>query len=392
MRRRKKPAVVTGLDLLLDKKLLSVKNKSLALLVNHTSLTSGYCYSWDALQEKGASVVKIFTPEHGLFGTEQDQAPVTAQPVTDIPLVSLYGDDYTSLFPRDEDLEGIDAVIFDIQDVGSRYYTYLNTLIYVMKELHGKNIEVIVLDRPNPLGGVTVEGPLLRKGFESFVGLLPVPVRHGLTAGETALLARDIFSLDVPLTVVAMEGWRREMYFEDTKLPWVLPSPNMPCPETALVYPGMCLFEGTNISEGRGTTTPFELFGAPWINPAALVSSPQMHDLKGFRLRPHFFRPVFNKYGGSLCAGAFIHVTERDRFRPFLFGLRLAAAAHELWEEFRFTDNVYEFNDIHPAFDLLTGGSELRELITSRREITEETWRAENENYLKERKPYLLYP
>ncbi len=382
--------VASGLDSLVEKPEL-LKGKRLALLVNHTAVTSRFEYSWDVLRKSGAEIVKIFTPEHGLFGTEQDQDPVHEQRGSDIPLVSLYGNNFNSLLPDPDDFNDIDTIVYDIQDVGSRYYTYLNTMIYAMERLHGTGIELMVLDRPNPINGIDTEGPLLQSGFESFVGVLPVPVRHGMTAGETALFARDYFSYDVKVIVVPMKGWRREMFFEDTGLPWILPSPNMPLPETALVYPGMCLLEGTSLSEGRGSTAPFQLFGAPFIDPAEMIDSLKQCAMKGFFLREHYFRPTFNKYGGSLCAGAFIHVTDRNLFRPFLFGIQLVATLKRLYEEVTFSDEVYEFNDRHPAFDLLTGSDTIRKLIEAGEEVSGDMWRPENEKFLKERKPYLLY-
>ncbi|MCG8375660.1 MAG: DUF1343 domain-containing protein, partial [Chlorobiales bacterium] len=247
--------VQNGLDILLQDT-NRLKNRSIALIANQTSVTLDLNYSWFALQKKGIALKKIFSPEHGLFSTEQDQVAVTGQPDIGCDIISLYGHSADSLLPDQSFLQDIDLVIFDIQDIGSRYYTYINTLALFMEAVDGLDIDILVLDRPNPLGGKTVEGPLPDPAYRSFVGVLPVPPRHGMTAGEAARLYLDHRKLDVNLHVVAMEGWQRTMHFPQTGLQWVVPSPNMPTWETALVYPGMCLFEGLNVSEGRGTTTP----------------------------------------------------------------------------------------------------------------------------------------
>jgi uncharacterized protein YbbC (DUF1343 family) len=340
-----------------------IKNRNVGLIANHTSVTNGLLYSWDALREQGVSIKKLFSPEHGLFGTEQDQVPVPARIGFPFEVVSLYGGTYNTLAPLEEHLAGIDCVLFDIQDIGTRYYTYMNTMAIFMKALHGKDIEFIVLDRPNPLGGLEVEGPVLKKGYESFVGILPVPVRHGLTPGELARLAVDYFKLDVNLRVMEMTGWNRGMLFEDTGLTWIPPSPNMPTLKTAMVYPGICLFEGTNASEGRGTTTPFEVIGAPGVEPYHLAE--KLHELRlpGVRFRPAFFKPMFNKYGGDTIGVVYIHIADKNLFRPFLTGVAMISILHSIMPGFDFLTGIYEFNTVHPAFDLLTGSSAIREMI-----------------------------
>jgi uncharacterized protein YbbC (DUF1343 family) len=352
----------TGLERLLAKP-DAVKGRRVGLIANHTSVAGGCRYSWDLLREAGVDVRIIFSPEHGLFGTEQDQVRSAPSDGVPFPVASLYGESADSLAPLDEHLAEIDCVLFDIQDIGARYYTYLNTMVLFLRAVSGKGIEMIVLDRPNPLNGNTVEGPVLKKGYESFVGLLPVAVRHGLTAGEMARLAADYLSLDVSLTVIEMSGWTRDLYYDETGLAWVPPSPNMPTPATALVYPGACLFEGTSVSEGRGTTTPFELSGAPGVRPYGLAGRLNALDLPGVLFRPVYFRPTFNKHGGREIGGVFLHVTDRDMFRPFLTGVAMVVAYHELFEGFSFLTGAYEFNTTHPAFDLLAGSSAVREAI-----------------------------
>ncbi len=352
----------TGLDRLLARP-DTLRNRRLGLIANHTSVNCALRYSWDLLSGEGVKIKKIFSPEHGLFGTEQDQVPVSGRIDFPFDIISLYGETGDSLAPVRTHLDGLDCVLFDIQDIGTRYYTYVNTMVLFLKELHSHDIEFMVLDRPNPLGGCAVEGPVLKKGFESFVGLLPVPVRHGLTAGELARLAVDYFKLDVNLRVIEMTGWSRDMFYDDTGLPWVPPSPNMPTLATAFVYPGMCLLEGTGASEGRGTTTPFEVIGAQGIRPRELADRLNESGLPGVYFRPVYFKPTFNKFCGETIGGVYIHVTDRELFRPFRAGIALVCALRDMMAGFEFLSGVYEFNDLHPAFDLLTGGSVIREMI-----------------------------
>ena len=356
-------------------------------------MTSGLAYSWDELLKKGLRPVRIFSPEHGLFGVEQDQAPVVSGNLNGIPLTSLYGSSFGSLSPDPKLLSEIDCVIFDIQDVGSRYYTYAATLVLFMRAISGSGIELIVLDRPNPIGGTLAEGPLLEKGYESFVGLLSVPVRHALTVGEIALFAKDYFHVDVNLKVINMEGWRRGMYFDETGLPWVPPSPNMPSVDSALAYPGMCLLEGTNISEGRGTTNPFLIFGAPFADPYRLLANPALRGIKGASLVPFFFKPVFNKHQGDLCGGFFLHIRERAIYEPFKTGVAIVKAFFEECPGFEFLHDVYEFNSVHPAFDLLCGSSKIRDMILNGSSLDDisETWKYECEKTTDELKPFYLY-
>ncbi len=355
--------VNNGLDILLANP-ARLTGRRVGLIANQTSVSAQLDYSWTLLQHAGVKLKRIFSPEHGLFAVEQDQIAVTHQPDTGCEIVSLYGHNEQSLKPVRELLDGLDLVLFDIQDVGSRYYTYVNTLALFMKASAGLDIEIMVLDRPNPLGGELIEGPLLNPAFHSFVGVMPVPVRHGLTAGEIAHFWRDYKKLDLNLSVVAMEGWRRRMLFPETGLPWVPPSPNMPTVEVAEVYPGMCLFEGLNVSEGRGTTTPFLLSGAPFVDPEALACRLDSMPLEGVVFRPTWFRPTFHKYAGEAVGAIFLHVTDHNLFRPFATGVAMTCALRELYgEQLAFLDGLYEFRDDIPAFDLLAGSSEIRSMI-----------------------------
>lgn len=355
--------VFNGLDLLLQDP-APLRNRRIGLIANQTSVSRELRYSWHLFEQKGIRLTRIFSPEHGLFSTEQDQIAVDGQPEGACEIVSLYGSSADTLLPDRKHLEGLDLVLFDIQDIGSRYYTYVNTLALFMEAVQGLDIEIMVLDRPNPLGGTRVEGPLLDPAFHSFVGVMPVPVRHGLTAGEIAHFYRDYKKLDVNLSVIPMQGWKRSMLFPETGLPWVPPSPNMPSFPVAEVYPGMCLFEGLNVSEGRGTTLPFLMSGAPFIEPYGLAERLEQMDLEGVVFRPMWYRPTFHKYHGEVIGGVYLHVTDHERFRPFATGIAMTHAIREFWpEQLRFLDGVYEFNDTIPAFDLLAGSSTIRESI-----------------------------
>ncbi len=355
--------VLNGLDRLLQDP-APCMNRRIGLIANQTSVSTGIGYSWNLLERQGIRLTRIFSPEHGLFSTEQDQIAVESQPGTGCEIVSLYGSSEQSLLPDRSQLEGLDLVLFDIQDIGSRYYTYVNTLALFMEAAQGLDIEVMVLDRPNPLGGEMIEGPLLDPACHSFVGVMPVPVRHGLTAGEIAHFYRDYKKLDINLSVVPMQGWSRSMLFPETGLPWVPPSPNMPSFAVAEVYPGMCLFEGLNVSEGRGTTTPFLTSGAPFIDPFELAACLESMPLDGVVFRPTWFRPTFHKYRDEVVGGIYLHVTDHARFRPFATGVAMTCAIRELYpDRMRFLDGVYEFNDAIPAFDLLAGSSAIRTMI-----------------------------
>lgn len=357
--------VATGLDILL-RDTDRFHNRNIGLIVNQTSVTPELKYSWNLLKEKGLHLQRIFSPEHGLFATEQDQIAVAYQPELGCELVSLYGDSAESLLPDKSLLDDLDLILFDIQDVGSRYYTYVNTLALFMEAVSGRDIEIMVLDRPNPLGGTIVEGPMLEPAFRSFVGIFPVPVRHGMTAGELAHLYRDLKKLDVNLSVIAMEGWNRSMLFPETGLPWIPPSPNMPTFTTAEVYPGMCLFEGLNVSEGRGTTTPFQLSGAPFIKPDELAGRLKGYGIEGVLFRPVWFKPTFHKFSGKVIGGIWLQVTDHTRFRSFATGVAMTAAIQELYPgQLQFLSGVYEFNDTIPAFDLLAGSSQIRKSIVN---------------------------
>lgn len=341
-------------------------------------------------------LVRLFAPEHGLWGHEQDMESVAAtrDPVSGLDVISLYGSAATSLRPRLEHLADLDAVIVDLQDVGTRYYTYIYTLSFVMETAAEAGIPVVVLDRPNPLGGDRVEGPILDPSLASFVGRYPLPVRHGMTIGELAGLFNEEFGIGCNLRVVPMNNWNRELAFDGCGLPWVPPSPNMPTTATALVYPGGCLVEGTNLSEGRGTTSPFELVGAPWIDDRALARQLGDAGLPGVLFRPASFRPMFGKHAGSPCRGVQVIVTDAVAFEPFATYLAVLVAARRLAPgEFAWRTEAYEFESERLAIDLLLGRHDLRPMLEAGASEDEMAamWRVELDRFNKTRAKHLIY-
>lgn len=357
--------VRTGLDRLLTDERRLVAGRRIGLVVNHTSVDATLTPSFLTLPKAtDLRVAALFGPEHGLWGTHQDMEPVDSGPDAALGrrVESLYGDEEGSLLPVEARLRELDAVVFDIQDVGARYYTFAYTLLHVMEVAARAGCLVIVCDRPNPLGGRSLEGNLVTPDYRSFVGRWPLPNRHALTVGELALLFHS--AAPCPLEIVRMEGWERGMWFDDTHLPWVAPSPNMPTLATATVYPGMCLLEGTNLSEGRGTTRPFELFGAPWLDPAAFAARLNAAELAGIRFRPAVFRPMFQKHAGRLCGGAEVHVVDRDLLEPVLLGLTVLQVARELAPaDFRWREERYEYVSDRLAIDLLAGTDRWRRAL-----------------------------
>jgi uncharacterized protein YbbC (DUF1343 family) len=337
------------------------------LVCNPTAVTRSLVHAADLLHAAPrVRLAALFGPEHGVRGDAQYMAAVGGErdPRTGLPAHSLYGETRESLRPRAADLEGLDVLVFDVQDVGARYYTYQATMMLCMEAAAEAGIGFVVLDRPNPIGGVLVEGPRLRPGFESFCGLHDLAVRHGMTVGELALLFRAERGLDLELEVVPCQGWRRAAGFRATGLPWIFPSPNMPTPETALVYPGMCLLEGTNLSEGRGTTRPFELLGAPWLDGQRLADDLARERLPGVRFRPASFVPTWDKHAAVRCHGVELHVHDAARFRPFRTGLAVVLhARRQAPARFAWRTEPYEFVADVPAFDLLCGSDRERRAI-----------------------------
>jgi uncharacterized protein YbbC (DUF1343 family) len=356
--------VATGLTRLAFEPELAglVQGARVGLLAHPASVDSRFVHASRVLRAVGAELTALFGPEHGYAGQAQDMIGLDSGKREQVPIYSLYGSTYDDLSPRDEWLEGLDAVVIDLQDVGARYYTFVWTAALMMIACAAKGVRTIVLDRPNPLGGVVLEGAPQRPGHRSFVGLYDVPVRHGMTIGEIAAMVHGLEGLaPEALTVVGMAGYHRDMLWRDTELAWVLPSPNMPTPDSALVYPGGCLLEGTNLSEGRGTTRPFEICGAPFLDAEVLaehVAGP------GAVLRPLSFEPTFQKHARTLCHGVQVHITSPFELRSYaLYARLIAEAARQAPEQFAFRTEPYEYVSDRPAIDLLTGGSELRTRI-----------------------------
>ncbi len=389
--------VTIGLERLLTDQRSLLEGRRLGLLCNPVSVDRRFRHAADLLvTAAGKRLVRLFGPEHGVRGVAQDMVPVGHQtdPETGLPVVSLYGADVGSLRPRREDLADLDVLVCDLQDVGSRYYTYAWTALLCLEICAEVGVTLVVCDRPNPLGGVKVEGGPVGLGFESFVGMHSVPNRHGLTLGELLRLCRAERRIDAALEVVPVTGWAREMVHETTGRPWVLPSPNMPTPDTAFVYPGMCLVEATELSEGRGTTRPFELVGAPFIEPTRLAAALEERELPGVSFRPTWFLPQFQKHRGRDCGGVQLHVTDRGAFEPYRTGLELLSVVKRLYpQQFAWRSQPYEFVRDVPAIDLLTGSAGYRRAMDDTRSLEAliEADRAESNRFLERRQPYLLY-
>jgi uncharacterized protein YbbC (DUF1343 family) len=343
---------------------------------------------------KGPVLKAIFGPQHGFRSDVQENMIETGHArdaLRRVPVYSLYSE---TREPTAEMLHDVDVLVIDLQDVGTRIYTYIYTMANCLVAAKKRRIEVIVCDRPNPIGGNAIEGPMLVPGYESFVGLYQLPMRHGMTIGELARLFNDAFDIGADLDVVPMDGWSRSMYFDATGIPFVLPSPNIPTLDSAIVYPGTVLFEGTNVSEGRGTTKPFELLGAPWVDAERFADGMNALSLPGVRFRPAVFEPTFHKHAHASCGGCQIHVLDRAAFRPVETGVALIAAFRAADpDRFRWRDPPYEYEHTLLPIDILAGSSDLRQQIergVPAREISA-SWTVPVDAFKKMREGYLLY-
>ncbi len=389
-------SVRPGLEVLLDDP-RPIYGKKIGLVTNQSAVTSDLRHAVRLLHAgRGWKLTALFGPEHGIWGEAQDMEDVeqSTDPLTGLTVYSLYGRNEKDLAPRREVLKTVDALVIDLQDIGSRYYTFIYTMALCMREAAPIGLPVIVLDRPNPIDGVHLEGNIREEEYSSFVGMFPLPTRHGMTPGELARYFNNVFKLDCNLIVISMRGWRRGMWWGDTGLPWVIPSPNMPTVFTATVYPGMCLVEGTNLSEGRGTTHPFEFFGAPWLEPFKLAEKLNALGLPGVRFRPHYFLPKFQKHSGKVCGGVELHVTNRWAFEPYRTGLWCVKVAHDANpEKFDWRRETYEFVSDRLAIDLLAGSDRFRILVEKGGNVDD--WVAEWEEPLRDfastREESLLY-
>jgi uncharacterized protein YbbC (DUF1343 family) len=372
-----------------------LRGKRVGIVCNPASVDRGFEHVIDRLARSSQiRLGAIFGPQHGFRSDVQDnmiETPHREDAARRVPIYSLYSE---TREPTAEMLGGIDALVIDLQDIGARIYTYIYTMANCLRACGRHGVPVIVCDRPNPIGGVDVEGALLVPAFESFVGLFPIPMRHGMTIGELARLFNDRFGLGADLEVITMEGWRRTMYADDARMPWVMPSPNMPTLDTAIVYPGTVLFEGTMLSEGRGTTRPFELVGAPRIEAERFARDMNALDLPGVVFRPAVFEPTFQKHAKQACGGCQIHVTDRNAFKPVMTGVALIQMFRQFDpQNFAWRQPPYEYEHEKLPIDILAGSDMLRRQIES--ELTPQaiagSWREDEDGFLRLRREYLLY-
>jgi uncharacterized protein YbbC (DUF1343 family) len=388
-------AVVTlGIDRLLSTERHLLDGRKVGLLCNPASIDARFRHSADLLFEQpGVTLGAIFGPQHGFRADLQDnmiETPHASDARRRVPIFSLYSE---TREPSSDMFSGLDALVIDIQDVGTRVYTFVYTMANCLRAAVKHHLPVIVCDRPNPIDGVDVEGNILRDEYTSFVGQFPIPMRHGMTVGELASLFNQHFRIGADLHVVAMDGWKRAMYYDETALPWVIPSPNMPTLETAMVFPGAVLFEGTKLSEGRGTTRPFELVGAPWIDGDHLAEAMNARRLPGVHFRPAFFEPTFQKHAGQTCGGCQIHVLDRETFRPVRTCVELIAEFRRQDPgRFEWREPPYEYEHEKMPIDILYGSEALR-LAVEAGEVSSlvASWPEEEERFRRVREPFLLY-
>ncbi len=385
--------VLLGIDRLVSDDFRSLRGMKIGLLSMSSCCDSRLIPTISLLKgTKRIEIVALFAPEHGLHGALQDQIAVPdSTHDAGIKIHSLYG---RQRKPALAALENTDAIVIDLQDIGARYYTFLWSAMLMIRQAAKSDKIIIVLDRPNPLNGIDVQGPVLDANFASFVGLYSVPIRHGMTIGEICAMLSKTENLKADLRIVKMHGWRRSDYYDQTSLLWNMPSPNMPHFSTAMIYPGMCLIEGTNLSEGRGTTRPFEIFGAPWVDAQRLLRELNRKHIRGAAFRPVHFIPTFHKYRGELCAGLQIYVKDRRKFKPVTAGLEIIRTLYRLFpDSFRWRNPPYEYEKKKMPFDILIGNRWIREGIEQGVGIRtlQERWMPELKKYKMARKKYLLY-
>ena len=386
----------TGLDLFEKNWPKTLKGSRVGLVVHPASVNSELEHALDCFfKSRKFELAALFGPQHGIRGETQDNMiewKGFRDRKTSLPVYSLYSN---TRKPAPSMLKDIEALAIDMQDIGSRYYTFIWTMELCMQACMETGKPVVVLDRPDPLGGIITEGPVLEMPYASFVGQRPIPVRHGMTIAEIAAYLKNEFYPSLEFHIIPMKGWKRKMLFDETGLPWVLPSPNMPTLDTALVYPVMCLLEATNISEGRGTTRPFEIFGAPFVDAEMLAEKLKSFKLPGVIFRPMYFQPTFQKHAGKLCGGTQIHVTDRNRFKPFKTGCAVIKAVYDLYpDSFKWKQPPYEYETEKMPIDILAGTDRFRKDIESKKKLQymEEWWKEQCLEFSKKiRKKYLLY-
>ena len=384
-----------GIDRLLDTDRDLVAGQRVGLVCNPSSIDAQFRHSADRLRDDpDVTLAALFGPQHGFRSNLQDnmiESPHDRDARRQVPVYSLYSE---TREPTADMLKDIDVLVVDLQDVGTRVYTFVYTMANCMRAAAKHGVRVVVCDRPNPIGGDAVEGSLLKTAWTSFVGQFPIPLRHGMTVGELARLFNDEFGVGCALDVVPLDGWKRGMFFDDTRLPWVIPSPNLPTLDTAIVYPGAVLFEGTKLSEGRGTTRPFELIGAPWIDGERLADAMNARGLRGVHFRPAFFEPTFQKHATMTCGGCQMHVTDRQAFEPVRASVELIEEFHhQAPSKFAWREPPYEYEREKEPIDILYGSDALRTTIDGGGKVAAliDGWRADEESFRRLRQPFLRY-
>lgn len=385
----------TGLDVLVKEGFKRLLGQKVAILANQASVDKNIDHIVALALKHGLTIVKLFAPEHGFSGIAQDMEKVgeSFDNALKIPIISLYGDHKESLKLKARHLADVDILLCDLQDIGSRYYTFHCTIAWAMAACQESGTKLMLIDRPNPINASTIEGNLVKKANFSFVGAYPLPNRHGFSMGELVTYVKTIWDLSFELEIIEMQNYQRELYFDDLALPYVSPSPNMPSVNACVVYPGLCLLEGTNLSEGRGTCTPFEIFGAPYISSAEdFKNKIDSFELKGVKTRAVSFRPQFQKHAQKDCLGVFVHVTDRALFQPLRFALAVIKSAMT-YPGFDWRREAYEFEHERLAIDLLLGDEKMRLMLekgASFKEL-EDKLRPEEDAFRKQRKNFLQY-
>ncbi|MDA3972051.1 MAG: DUF1343 domain-containing protein [Desulfobulbaceae bacterium] len=386
--------VSLGIEELLKNRQPLLAGKRIGLLCNQASTDRAFNHTRDLIHAAYPGQLScILSPQHGFFAEKQDNMVESGHGVdtaTGVPVHSLYGE---TRKPTRAMMDQLDVVVVDIVDVGTRVYTFMYTLAYVLEAAAEYGKTVLVLDRPNPIGGVEVEGNILESDVKSFVGLYPLPMRHGLTFGELGALFNEEFGIGADYHVIAMAGWTRSMHFPETGLPWVFPSPNMPDYTASLAYPGQVIWEGCNISEGRGTCFPFTLFGAPWVRPDDVLGFVKQTPLPGCTMRPLQFEPTFNKHKGRVCHGFQLHITDAKQFKPYRTGLAFLQAFMNLYPEFAYTEPPYEYEFVKLPMDLILGSQKLRKRLQTTENLLaiEQSWQDELADFDAMRSRYFLY-
>ena len=393
--RKTEVKVVLGLEKLLQEKAPILRGVRLGLVCNQASVDHGYRHAADLVhQHPELNLRALFGPQHGIRGDVQDNMIETEHGVdrkTGLPVNSLYSE---TREPTEKMLRDIDVVVFDMQDVGCRIYTFVYTLANCMRAAKKFGKRVVVCDRPNPISGSAVAGNVLEPEYASFVGQFPIPTRHGMTVAELARMFNGHFGIGCDLEVIPMDGWLRERWHDETDAPWVLPSPNMPTLNSATVFPGTVHFEGTQVSEGRGTTLPFELIGAPYIDPGAYADGLNELGLPGVFFRSCVFQPTFQKHAGVSCGGVQIQVIDRESFEPVIAGVAMVKLAHDMYpKEFRWKEPPYEYVFDKNPFDVISGTNGIREKIErgTGLQAIENSWKAHLAEFQSTREKYLLY-